>query len=273
MAPLGGHEVLVEHFRNLTSRIAADGRIAGETGHAVTTGSLREGIVRKFLKPHLPKQFDIKSGIIIDSQGHRSAQQDCIIIDTRLPTIDLGSDTHGIFLAESVIATIEVKSDLTSDELRGTMESIAKTNKLKRNGFLWYRKGPVAMQFQTPVPILSYIIAYDGATLETLSNAAIAVANERQDGGLVPDGICVLTKGVILRSPLRPVVRGNNVQLPAIRECTLQGTHLPQDALFVFFQRLLDDVMPLQMENLDLDSYFTVPEPSTEPANKNGDQS
>jgi hypothetical protein len=51
-------------------------------------------------------------------------------------------------------------------------------------------------------------------------------------------------------------VRGKNVQLPALKEPQLEWIPDTEDALLRFYRRLLDDVMPLRLKNLDLDGYF-----------------
>jgi hypothetical protein len=36
----------------------------------------------------------------------------------------------------------------------------------------------------------------------------------------------------------------------------LTGHPLTKDALFAFYRRLIDDVMPLRMINIDIDGYY-----------------
>ncbi|EMD9439221.1 hypothetical protein VXE32_003226 [Burkholderia cepacia] len=244
-------------FRRIANALSAAAEVAAGTGHAVTTGRLREMLVQQFLRPHLPRNIEVRSGVIVDSTGAKSKQQDCVLVDTRLPLIDVGSSTDALLIAESVVATIEVKSFLSADELRSTMESVSQTIRLARTGMQVYRKGGVEMRLPKPNPILTYIFAYDGASLETLSETMSQAAYQKNDGGIVPDAICLLKKGVLLRSQLRPVVNGSNVTLPSLKETTLTTTPLEKDALLAFYRRLIDDVMPLRMENIDLDGYYS----------------
>lgn len=244
-------------FRRIANALAATAEVAGGTGHAVTTGRLREVLVQQFLRPHLPKTLEVRSGVIVDATGAKSKQQDCVLVDTRLPLIDVGSNTDALLVAESVVATVEVKSYLSAEELNSTIEAISQTIRLARSGTQVYRKGPVEMRLPKPNPILTYIFSYDGASLETLVQTIAKAANERNDGGVSPDAICVLKKGVLLRSPLMPVVDGSNVRLPSLKETTLIAQPLVKDALLAFYRRLIDDVMPLRMENIDLDGYYS----------------
>ena len=43
-----------------------------------------------------------------DATGKKTKQQDCVLVDTRLPLIDVGSGTDALLVAESVVATVEV---------------------------------------------------------------------------------------------------------------------------------------------------------------------
>jgi len=70
----------------------------------------------------------------MDAERNQSRQQDCVIVDTRLPLIDIGSDTDSIFVAESVVATIEIKSSLGTSELGRYFKICSYNQKAKSNG-------------------------------------------------------------------------------------------------------------------------------------------
>jgi hypothetical protein len=247
-----------DQFRKIAKSLLAQAEVAGGSGHSGTTGRVRELIVQKFLRPHLPKELEIRSGVIIDSTGKRSSQQDCVILDTRMPLVDIGSDAEALLIAESVLATIEVKSFLNKQELIKSLEASASTKKLIRKGEQVYRKGSVEIQVPEPYPILTYILAYDGFDLATAVKHIADFATEHKDGGLIPEAICILQKGVIFRSPLMPIVEGHHVTLPsASGELKLNGQPYRQDALLAFYQRLIDDVMPARMRIFDIDCYYS----------------
>ncbi len=249
-----------DQFRKIAALISAQAAVAGGTGHAPTTGKLRELIIQKFLRPHLPRTLDIRSGIIVDSTGARSTQQDCIIVDTHLPIIDVGSETEGIIVAESVVGTIEIKSYLDKQELISTLKACAQTKALIRKGEQVYAKGPAEIRVSKPHPINTYIFAYDGSDLEAVAGHMAEFAKEKNDGGMVPEATCVLTKGVLLRSQLMPNVQGNRVTLPPIKEPQLTGQDYKKDSLFAFYRRLIDDVLPLRMRIYDIDAYYSTSE-------------
>lgn len=246
------------HFRKLSKLIAAESEVAGGTAHAATTGRLRELIIHRFLRPHLPKELEIRSGIIIDSLSNRSKQQDCIIVDARHPIISVGSDTEALVIAESVIATVEIKSFLSVSELATTLEPIAKTKSLHRNGEQRYKKGGLEMRFENPLPILTYIFAFNGANLETLMQELVRFTSEKSDGRLAPEATCVLDKGTLLRSSLIPTIDATKrvATMPEMTSVNFTATPLVKDALFAFYGRLKDDVIPLRMTNYNVDPYY-----------------
>lgn len=251
-----------DQFRKISNFLAAKAEVAGGTGHSATTGSLRELVVQQFLVPHLPRHFEIRSGVIIDSTGARSAQQDCIIVDSRLPIIDVGSPTAGLVLAESVAATVEVKSRLDKTNLHSTLVSVARTKTLVRRGELVYSKGPAMIVSPRPVPILSYVFAFDGTDPKLLTQfiadfAYGQIDGETHDVSLIVDAVCILNRAVLQTSPRMPTVDGHNVTLPALKEPKLTMQHYRKDALFVFYRRLSSDLTYLRLKNVDLDAYFS----------------
>ena len=252
-------------FRKLANVLAAEAAVAGGTGHSATSGRLRELIVQRFLRPHLPGTIEVRSGVILDSRGNQSRQQDIILVDARHPTVSVGSDNEALIIAESVLATIEVKTFLSVAELASTLESISVTKNLHRSGQLRYQKRGVEITTNAQ-PILTYVFAFDGANLNGLLNHIGAYCIEKSDGGLAPEAICLLTKGTILRASTMPIVKAaengkeTNATLPSLTGVECTATPLTKDALYSFYGRLYDDVVPLQLIHYDLDPYFNVGE-------------
>lgn len=250
-----------DHFRKIADLLNAKAAVAGGTGHSSTTGRLRELIIQDFLRPHLPRAFDILAGVVVDSTGARSSQQDCLIVDSRFPLIDVGSESEALVLAESTAAALEVKSYLDKGELLDSLAKAARIKSLKRKGSQEYRKGPALIVSPEPLPILAYIIAYSGTDLNTVIGHIQDFAYGKVDGQMhdrsqIVDGICVLDQGVVLNGPLMPTVSGNVVTLPALANPTMTMFPYKRDALFAFYQRLHSDLTYLRMQNYDLDAYY-----------------
>ena len=247
-------------FRRLAAALKANAEVAGGTGHAGTTGHLREVVFETFLRPHLPKHLQIKAGVIVDSEGNRSAQQDCVLVNSTFPLISVGSDREALVLAESVVATIEIKSFLSTAELRSTMDSIRITKRLVRKGNSSYTKGPLSIQGGGPAPILPYIFSFDGAALNTLAEDAFTYANELNEESSVPEAMCILGRGVIVRTPSIFKLNNKSLSGPAFQPTQIKTEHLAKDSLLGFYRRLIDDVAHSKLVNVDFESYYSQPD-------------
>lgn len=86
--------------------------------HKVLKGKLRELLVSKFLSKYLIKDLGIGTGIIINQKEEQSKETDVIIYDKRILPPFIHDIQTGFFPAESVIATIEVKSWLRKKDIK-----------------------------------------------------------------------------------------------------------------------------------------------------------
>jgi hypothetical protein len=96
----------------------ASAEAAADLEHSGVKGALRETLIADLLRPLLPVDVAIATGIVISADDQQSAQQDILVFDRHLlPAL---SFEGGLILipVESVLATIEVKSCLTAGELR-----------------------------------------------------------------------------------------------------------------------------------------------------------
>ena len=91
--------------------------------HNLTKGELKELFVARILKSFLTSQFEIGSGIVMNLKGHQSGQTDVIIYDNRILPPFIKEQNLGIYPAESVIATIEVKTDLDKTALTDAQDA------------------------------------------------------------------------------------------------------------------------------------------------------
>jgi hypothetical protein len=91
----------------------------------LTKGEIKELFVARVLKSFLSSQFDIGSGIIVNCRNpeKHSNQTDIIIYDNRILPPFIKEQNIGIYPIESVIATIEIKTDLNSNELEKAEEN------------------------------------------------------------------------------------------------------------------------------------------------------
>lgn len=147
--------MLKRHFDYIEKLILAESRVVDEAGHSIHKGNPREFFIRDFLEKHIGERAAFGTGEIIDANSkpsERRNQIDIVIYRPDYPKLNLGGGIN-VFVAESVISTIEVKSRLDKEELK---KSIKAANKIK--------------QLEREAPsIVSYLVAYDGpAKMETV---------------------------------------------------------------------------------------------------------
>jgi len=98
--------------------------------HAVELGSTREELIRGILERFVPSIYEIGTGQIVDSVGTYSKQIDVVIARRDVPRLLLPSGAK-VFLVESVVAAIEVKTELNSKTLREALDNCASVRNLK----------------------------------------------------------------------------------------------------------------------------------------------
>jgi len=91
--------------------------------HKGIKGRLRELFITEILNSFLTVQFGIGTGSIINQKGVQSNQTDIIIYDKRILPPFIKEKNLAVYPAESVIATIEVKSVLDKKQLLAAEKS------------------------------------------------------------------------------------------------------------------------------------------------------
>lgn len=92
--------------------------------HPVEVGNAREALIKGVLDRILPSIYDVGTGIIVDHLGKSSRQIDIVISRRDMPALKLPSGSK-VYLFESVLATIEIKSTLTKGILQDALENCA----------------------------------------------------------------------------------------------------------------------------------------------------
>ncbi len=168
--------MLAEHFAAVENQLLATSRIPANAGHTLHRGTPREAFIRQFLTGHLSARAAVGTGEIIDANSQAREQRnqfDIVVYNADFPKIDLGGGINA-FLAEAVIATVEVKSLLTYEELATAVASAARAKRLQRNLVTSFRTGHV------PPGILSFVVAYDGpAHSETFFRWLVDIEKEQ----------------------------------------------------------------------------------------------
>lgn len=154
--------MLKAHLEAVEASLLATSRIPANAGHSLHKGTPREAFIKEFLEGHLSERVAVGTGEIIDcnsmpnppstAQRH---QYDIVLYKRDYPRLEIGGGIHA-FLADSVVATVEVKSTLDSDELKKAIRAAHAAKQLTRNVVTSFTTG-----YQPPT-ILNYVVAYDG---------------------------------------------------------------------------------------------------------------
>lgn len=186
--------------------IQAQSQIPANTGHMIHRGTPRENFIKNFLESHLSSNVAIGTGEIIDAQSRPREsrnQYDIVIYRKNFPKLDFGGNIQG-FMAESVVATIEVKSVLDQAAMDQAVGAAHKAKLLQRNLDRVFQVG------WAPRIIANYVVAYTGpANMETVHGWIVSshqrlkipmpvfgIGNKLVPGTAL-DGVFVLGKGVV----------------------------------------------------------------------------
>lgn len=86
-------------------------------------GDAREDALAYFLRQRLPQRFAVASGEVVDTIGTQSGQTDILIYD-QSATAPLTQGRNVILPAEALLATVEIKSILSKDEIEKSVKGI-----------------------------------------------------------------------------------------------------------------------------------------------------
>lgn len=108
-----------------------DAKLAINLNHPYLIGKLREIVLHQLISPMLNNNYSIGNGKIIDYDGNMSSEVDLCIYSKNLhpPVFFSTSEQIGIFPIESVLNTVEVKSEFN---LRNLKDAFFKFNQLDK---------------------------------------------------------------------------------------------------------------------------------------------
>jgi hypothetical protein len=114
-------------YRDLTlvrvEAAVAGARAAAGINHPVLKGQLCEIVMRDLLRPLLPADIAVGTGVVVTADDIQSRQQDVLLIDKSIVPPIVFEGATGIFPVESVLFAIEVKKTLNARELASSIES------------------------------------------------------------------------------------------------------------------------------------------------------
>jgi hypothetical protein len=212
--------------------------------HGGLKGGEAEKLVIQFLRDHIPKRFDVTSGLILDQNDRVSRQTDVIVYDALNCPAYRTSETAAVIPSDNVAATVEVKSVLDKDQMH---DAFAKASAVKVLAKTKPPDIPMPMMCQT----ICFVFAFESRlTLDKLSEHYQACVCEFGLGRHI-DLVMLLDRGNIMLSG-----KGRQQTLgwaPLIMEgfggAAGEGAHVAvssvetKDSLDMFFRFLLADLM------------------------------
>ncbi len=122
------NQLVLERLAGI-QRILSGVHGAGTAMSAASKGAERQAFIESFLANVLPPIYRFGTGDATDAAGHRSGQLDVVVeypFSPSLPSFG-GPGATRLYLAESVAAVVEVKSDVAAqwNEARRTADQLA----------------------------------------------------------------------------------------------------------------------------------------------------
>jgi hypothetical protein len=183
----------------MESVLVTQAEAAGIFDHPDNIGDARELFVNQFLKNNLPPHLRLWTGEIIDhtvtpTNQERRHQVDVAVARDDVPVFLVGERSAALMPCEAVLATIEVKSQLTKQHAFGAFRAIQAWRAMERTA-----GSSIALVKAPPNRIINYVFAYAGPTVATL----VTYMREFSEKNAVPlgnlfDACVVLNRGAII---------------------------------------------------------------------------
>ncbi|MFX4155604.1 DUF6602 domain-containing protein [Aliarcobacter butzleri] len=203
-----------EYFLHLAEDIINNFSKASRATTPVLVGTARENEIRLKLEKLLPSKVAIATGCIIDSYGNTSTQTDVILYERdQCPVFSINDTPEATYVpCEGVVAIGEIKSTLTTADLKDSINKIKRVKELQRysnNNLCWRKYGSTMALEGTPSEkfdqinktkdqIYGFILCQKfGLKIDTLLDNYKELLNNVDDH-LSPNMIISLEDGIII---------------------------------------------------------------------------
>lgn len=224
--------MLLYNIESMAKKMTIDYQeVTSHIDHMGLRGTSRENVLREYVKQLLPQKFAVGNGIITDVDGTQSRQQDFFVYDTFNAPVFLQMDTSSIVPVESVYATVEIKSTLTKEALRQSIDNIKSVKELKitvlKNSFII----PERYNF-----ILGTVFAYTSdSVIETVAKNVDDICKDIPKE-MQPSVICILDKGLIVNVKKNKI---NQIDIIPSEQTTWGIIKNTKEIIFYLFYLLL----------------------------------
>ncbi|MBN3811433.1 DUF6602 domain-containing protein [Paraburkholderia sp. Ac-20347] len=182
---------LVRYCRGAVDALNAQYKMTEVLGHAATAGTARERLIQDFLTSHLPEMTSVVSGVIVDSTGQRSKQQDIVLMLKSMPRLAFASG-HDLIFQEGTVATFEIKTQITSSVLDDIADNIASVKRLVPTTLAGAQLGDLDWPYSR---ILHVVLTYEGSDLDAISRKLGTLPEASK-----PDVYLDLTRGILIKN-------------------------------------------------------------------------
>lgn len=183
---------LLEYCAGAVAALQAQYDMTKVLGHAATAGSARESLIQNFLIDHLPEMTSVVSGVIVDSKGNRSKQQDIVLMQKAMPRLRFASG-HDLIFQEGTVATFEIKTSIAGQSVIADIgDNIRSVRNLSSTSLAGARMGDLSWPYGR---ILTAILTYDGTRLSTIAQWLNNIPATDQ-----PDLYLDFSKGILLKN-------------------------------------------------------------------------
>lgn len=121
------HQLLAAAEKGMKAKLE---EVRASLTHRGNRGASAETILRAFLAVYLPRRLSVSHGEIVDRSLSRSKQADVVVVNEQHPFTFSSDGEPGLFFIEGVSAVGEVKTVLTSTELKNTFAAARQYKKL-----------------------------------------------------------------------------------------------------------------------------------------------
>lgn len=184
--------------------------------HSGLKGYDKEFFVRHFLRDLFPIKFVLGRGEIIDSHEGSSGECDLIVYREDYPSLFFGGEARQ-FLAEGVLANIEVKSSLDLNELKreiygerdigGKAVKLKRLDKIQPRTMVAFQVGPIKEYFLSSPKVPNVLFTYESSIKQSSLAAELERAKTSLNNYYPFDCICSLKKFVVYHDPIEGKLR------------------------------------------------------------------
>lgn len=189
-----GKPILYDYYRRTAESLMARYRQTGAVSANTNLGDAREVLLRGFLDAVIPPHISVGRGEVWDSEGNRSGQLDVVLARDDSPRLPLGDGKEvSAFIVEGVYAVVEVKSNLTTENLEDSLSKLRRVAQLK---VLPSESVYVGKPLDRPIRA---VFGFDGAMFDTLASTLASNPG-------IADIVTVLDRGTWVRMSLARTV-------------------------------------------------------------------